>query len=740
MFKKENFKVEGMRCAGCVSGVEGTLTVLDGISEANVNFAVARVSVSYDAKLTNFEAMKAALENKGYGLKPLDEKTDKADSEKDRRSFLFRFSVSLIFGVPLFCVAMAPHLGLDILPISSGMMALVQLGMTIPILFAGHEFYTKGFSAVFCAKTATMDTLVAIGTGSAFIYSVFISLLIWSGNSIYTAHDLYYEVSGILIVFILLGRYLEAKARGKTGEAIKKLIGLTPLTALVLRGEVETEISLEEVVPGDIVVVKPGEKVPVDGEIVWGFSSVDESMITGESMPVEKQVGDTVIGATINKTGSFRFKATRVGKDTVLAQIIQLVEEAAGSKAPIQELADKIAAYFVPVVILIACAAFVFWLLMGKSLFFSLTAFISVMIIACPCSLGLATPTAVIAGTGVGASLGILIKNARALQTAQKVDVVVFDKTGTLTVGKPIVTDVVAANAKKSNRVLYFAAVSEKHSEHPLGEAVLAAAKNIDVPSPDTFDSIPGKGVRAQIGDDSVILGSRKLMLEHEVDITSLNTEMEMLEKQGKTVMCVGVNCIFEGFVAVADTLKPESKEAVLALKKMGKEVIMMSGDHKLVAESFSKELGIECVLSEVLPADKAREILKIREQGKVVAMVGDGINDAPALAQADVGIALGSGTDVAIEAGEIVLVKSSPMDVVLALDLSKFAMKKIKQNLLWAFLYNAVGIPVAAGVLYPYTGFLINPMIAGAAMAFSSISVVLNSLSMRKYKFSSHT
>jgi len=658
MPKKGMFNVEGMRCAGCVSGVEGVLKALDGISEVSVNFAVARVTVSYDIKLTSFEAMKAALEKKGYGLKELAEKNDKADSEKDRKSFLLRFSVSLIFGVPLLFVAMAPHFGVDI-PIGSGMMALVQLGMTVPILLAGHEFYSKGVKAVFRAKTATMDTLVAIGTGSAFIYSVLVSVLIWSGNSAYTAHDLYYEVSGILIVFILLGRHLEAKARGKTGEAIKKLMGLTPRTALVLSEGNETEIPLDEVVPGDIVVVKPGGKVPVDGEVVWGVSSVDESMITGESMPVEKQVGDMVIGATINKTGSFRLKAVRVGKDTVLAQIIRLVEEAAGSKAPIQELADKVAAYFVPAVMLIACSAFVFWLVMGKSLIFSLTAFISVMIIACPCSLGLATPTAVIAGTGVGASLGILIKNAKALQTAHKVDVVVFDKTGTLTLGKPVVTDIAAANAKDKNKVLYFAAISEKHSEHPLGEAVLAAAEKLDVPSPDTFDSIPGKGVSARINNDMIVLGNRELMLEYGVDVSSLNTEMEALERQAKTVMCVGVNGIFEGFIAVADTLKPDSKEAVMALKEMGKEVVMMSGDHRLVAESFSQELGIERVLSEVLPADKAREILKIREQGKVVAMVGDGINDAPALAQADVGIALGSGTDVAIEAGEIVLVKS---------------------------------------------------------------------------------
>jgi len=732
-YKKETFKVEGMRCAGCVSGVEDALGALDGISDAKVNLAVEKVFVSYDSSLITFDVMKSAMEKRGYGL----EEFNSSDVDKkslQRKVFLFRFAVSLFFGVPLFCVAMAPHVGFE-LPISSGSMAFLQMLMTIPIILAGYEFYTNGFTAVFRAKSATMDTLVALGTGSAFIYSFIVSVLIWVGNSNYGVEDLYYEVSGVLIVFILLGRYLESEARGKTGEAIKKLIGLAPKKAFVIKNDKEVEISIEEVVVGDIIVVKPGGMVPVDGDIIWGNSTLDESMITGESMPVEKVVGDSVIGATINKTGSFRFKTTRIGKDTVLAQIVRLVEEAAGSKAPIQELADLIAAYFVPAVILIACGTFIFWLVMGKSLAFALTAFISVMIIACPCSLGLATPTAVIVGMGIGASNGVLIKNARALQTACKTDVVVFDKTGTLSLGKPSVTDVIPSeNAKK---IIYFAGISEKHSEHPLGEAVLRKAKEegVELPSPDSFDSIPGEGVTAKIGADDLLFGNRKLLSG--IDISAFSKEIEGLEKQGKTVMGVALNGELIGLIAVADTLKADAKKTVLSLKKMGKDVVMMSGDHKLAAEMFARELAIDKVLSEVLPADKANEIIKIQKEGKVVAMVGDGVNDAPALAQADIGIALGGGTDIAIETGEIILVKNNPIDVILALDLSQFAMKKIKQNLFWAFFYNAVGIPIAAGFLYPYTGFLINPMLAGLAMAFSSISVVLNSLSMKKYRFS---
>ncbi len=737
-YETAKFRVNGMRCAGCVSGVEDAVRKLSGVSKADVNFATESLVVSFDSKKTDFHAMKTALKEKGYELVEENKAEQKKNKEKHQQSFLVRFSFSMAFGVPLFLVSMLPHMGVRIIDLSSSEMAVLQLFLTVPIIISGSEFYTKGFSAVVLSKRATMDTLVAVGTGSAFIYSVVISIMIWLGSKSYTAHDLYYEVSGILIVFILLGRFLEAKARGKTSEAIKKLVQLSPKTACVIRNNREVELPISEINIGDIIAVKPGEKIPVDGEITWGNSSVDESMITGESIPCEKQVGDSVIGATVNKSGSFHFKATRIGKDTMLSQIIRLVEEASGSKAPIQEIADKIAAYFVPVVMFIAVSSAVFWLMSGKSFFFSLTVFISVMIIACPCSLGLATPTAVIVGSGVGASIGILIKNAQALQKAQNTKVVIFDKTGTLTKGKPSVTDIVSVGDKTGKEVIYFAAISEKCSEHALAEAIRKSAKeeNIEVPTPDSFESIAGKGVVSTFNGSEIILGSLRLLKQKSISTSTVSKKVEELEKQGKNVMCVCVDGKAVGLIAVADTIKEDAKAAVSILKKMGKGVVMISGDNKAVAEAVGKELGINHVLYEVLPAEKAEKVKEIQKNKGKVAMVGDGINDAPALAQADIGIAMGSGTDIAIEAGDIILVKNNPIDVAVAMDLSRFVMKKIKQNLFWAFLYNAVGIPVAAGVLYSFSSFLLSPILAGAAMAFSSISVVLNSLSMKKYSF----
>ncbi|MDD4908508.1 MAG: copper-translocating P-type ATPase, partial [Candidatus Omnitrophica bacterium] len=549
-------------------------------------------------------------------------------------------------------------------------------------------------------------------------------------------------VAAFLISFILLGKYLEAMAKGKTSDAIRKLLELQVNTATVLRDNFETKILIEEVVVGDLIVVKPGERIPVDGRLVHGYSAVDESMITGESIPVEKSVGSPVIGATINTTGAFTFKATKVGKDTMLAQIVRLVQEAQSSKAPIQQLADRVAADFVPTVLLIAFWAFIAWNVMGEGFVFALTTFITVLIIACPCALGLATPTAVVVGTGIGAGRGILIKNARSLEFACLVDTVIFDKTGTLTKGKLQLTDITSFGAYANDDVIRFAAIAEKCSGHPLGEAIIkyAADNYMEVPGPDDFTLFPGKGIIAKYQGSRIFLGNRTLFKENNIDASSIETKLSVLENEGKTAMILGYKSEVAGIIAVADTLKVYSKGTIAALKRMGKEVMMITGDNEKTAKVIASQLDIDNVLAQVLPQDKANEIKNLQKQGLKVAMVGDGINDAPALAQADVGIALGAGTDIAIESADIVLLKDDLRDVVAAIDLSGYAMKKIKQNLFWAFIYNMIGIPVAAGVLYPYTHFLLNPVIAGAAMAFSSVSVVTNSLLMRRYVFSFKT
>ena len=582
-----------------------------------------------------------------------------------------------------------------------------------------------------------MDTLVALGTGTAYVYSVAISFFIWQGKSGYGPHNLYYEVTALLIAFILLGRYLESVAKGRTSEAIKKLIGLQAKTALVLHGTKEVEVPIEEVRVGDSIVVKPGQKIPVDGVITKGASSVDESMITGESIPVEKKEGDQVIGATINKVGSFVFRATKVGSETAIAQIIKLVEEAQGSKAPIQQLADKISAYFVPTVLAIGIASFVGWVSFGMGIAFAIKTFVAVLIIACPCALGLATPTAIMVGTGKGAEHGILIKSAEALQYSREINVILFDKTGTLTKGKPEVTDVIPTVQFKAEEVIQLAAIAEKRSEHPLGEAIVKKAKeeNPTLPDPLSFHAIAGQGLEATWSKKKILLGNRKFMTERKISFKAIVSEIERLETEGKTVMILAVDDALAGIIAVADTVKDGSKEAVRELERLRKQVYMITGDNARTAKAIAAKVGITHVLAEVLPEEKAKEVKKLQAQGMKVAMVGDGINDAPALAQADVGIAIGSGTDIAIESADIVLVKADVRDVARAIDLSTYTIRKIKQNLFWAFVYNVVGIPVAAGILYPFTGWLLSPVIAGAAMAFSSVSVVSNSLLMKRWK-----
>jgi Cu+-exporting ATPase len=583
-----------------------------------------------------------------------------------------------------------------------------------------------------------MDTLIALGTGTAFLWSLASSILIWSGNPNYGRDDLYYEVAGLLIAFILLGRLLEALAKGRTSASIRKLLELQPKTALVVRDEREQEIPVEEVIVGDAIIVKPGGSVPVDGVILDGSSSVDQSLLTGESIPVEKNIGDEVIGGTMNKGGWLKFSATKVGKDTALAQIVRLVEEAQGSKAPVQRLADRVSAYFVPAVLAIGVVTFLAWYLSGSGLVFALTTFIAVVIIACPCALGLATPTAVMVGTGKGAENGILIRDAATLERACQVDTIVFDKTGTLTRGKPQVTDIIPlSNPYSSDEILKLAAAAEKRSEHHLSEAIISKAeeRDISIPEVENFSAIPGKGVEAKYNDTAILVANRKLFADKGIDISTAEDRIRQLEGEGKTVVLVAAEGRVTGIIAVADTAKEFAAETVAELKRRGKQVIMITGDNRGSAESIAHNLGIDRVLAEVLPEDKAVEIKRLQEQGHTVAMVGDGINDAPALVQADVGIAIGSGTDIAIESGGIVLVKDDLRDVVRTLELSRYTMRKIKQNLFWAFSYNSLGIPIAAGILYPFTGFLLNPIIAGAAMAFSSVSVVTNSLSMRRYR-----
>ncbi len=729
-------RVTGMTSEHCVGLVDGALRKVAGVTDVKMNLATEKAQVWYDASAVKVSDLIQAVKNAGYSAeRAAAPDLEKAARAKEVRNLKLKVLFSFIFAIPLAYISMGDLIGLPRPEFVEVYMLIVQLVLATPAVLIGYGFYTSGMRAIFKNRNPNMDSLVAIGTGTAYLYSLVASILFWLGFSA-EKPDLYYEIAALLIAFILLGKLLEAIAKGKTSEAIKKLMGLQAKTAIVLRGKQEIEIPVDEVEMGDIVIVKPGQKIPVDGIIIDGHSSVDESMITGESIPVEKSKGGQVIGATINKTGSFRFKATKVGADTTLAQIIKLVEEAQGSKAPIQQLVDRISAYFVPMVVIIALFAGITWYLVSGELAFALTIFVAVLVIACPCAMGLATPTAVMMGTGKGAEHGILIKTAAALQKARDVQVIIFDKTGTLTKGKPEVTDILPSIGEAED-VLRLAAIAEKRSEHPLGEAIVNEAKKrgMTIPDAQRFSSITGKGVEAWHGRKRILLGNRALMRQERIPFDKVVADLERLENEGKTAMLIAIDKKLAGIVAVADTLKEHSLEAVQALRAMGKEVIMITGDNERTAKAIARKAGIDRVLAEVLPQDKELEVKKLQQSGKKVAMVGDGINDAPALAQSDLGIAIGSGTDVAIETGDIVLIKEDLRDVVTAIDLSRYTMSKIKQNLFWAFIYNAAGIPIAAGVLYPFTGWLLNPVLAGAAMAFSSVSVVSNSLLMRRYK-----
>ncbi|NLX64703.1 MAG: heavy metal translocating P-type ATPase [Clostridiaceae bacterium] len=735
--------ISGMTCASCVRAVERAIGKLEGINDVSVNLATEKAKIVYDSSKVRISQIKDAVAKAGY--KALDIETgnqadyEKTEREKEAKTLWKKFILSIIFTVPLLYIAMGPMIGLPLPDIISPHMnplnfGLVQLVLVIPSIIAGYKFYTVGFSRLI-RREPNMDSLIAVGTSAAFIYGIYAIIQIFNGKKEY-AHDMYFESAGVIISLILLGKFLESVTKGRTSEAIKKLMGLAPKTAIVIHDGKEMVIPIEEVEVGDIILVKPGEKIPVDGEVTEGRTSVDESMLTGESIPVEKNPGDTVIGASINKNGTIKFKATKVGKDTALAQIIKLVEEAQGSKAPIAKMADIIAGYFVPVVMAIAVISGLAWFISGQSVIFSLTIFISVLVIACPCALGLATPTAIMVGTGKGAEYGVLIKSGEALETAHKIKTVVLDKTGTITEGKPVVTDIVTTGSVDTTELLRLSASAEKGSEHPLGEAIVneAKAKNLELSSVDSFEAIPGHGIEVAIEGKKILLGNKKLMDDRKIEI-SLQEESDKLAEEGKTPMFVAIDNKLAGIIAVADIMKPGSKKAIEALHNMGIEVAMITGDNKRTAEAIARQAGIDMVLAEVLPQDKANEIKKLQAEGKKVAMVGDGINDAPALAQADIGIAIGSGTDVAMESADIVLMRSDLMDVPTAIQLSKRTIRNIKQNLFWAFAYNSAGIPIAAGLLYLMGGPLLNPMIAAAAMAFSSVSVLTNALRLKRFK-----
>ena len=738
---KKDFKVTGMTCAACSSRVERVLSKMEGVTKAEVNLATEDLHIDYDDSKLKIQDIIGKIEKAGYGAYEVkeDTKIDDTDKEDAINSLKKRFVLSLVFAVPLLYISMGHMMGAPlpsiIDPMKNAMnFALIQLISVIPVMIVGRKFFIGGFKNI-VHLSPNMDSLIAIGTSAAFLYGIYAIVKIAGGDTHFSM-DLYFESGATILTLITLGKYLEAKTKGKTSEAIKKLMGLAPKKATIIVDGVEKVISIDEVKVGDVILVKPGEKLPVDGEIVEGTTTIDESMLTGESIPIDKNIGDKVFGASINKFGMFKYKATKVGKDTALAQIIKLVEQAQGSKAPIAKMADIISGYFVPTVITLAVISSIVWAISGKGLEFSLTIFIAVLVIACPCALGLATPTAIMVGTGKGAENGILIKSGVALEGAHKINTVVFDKTGTITEGKSKVTDIITKGLSE-DELLRYASSAEKGSEHPLGEAIVVAGveRGLELFEIESFKSVPGEGIVTLINDKNILIGNNKLMKNNNIDINSVENDVKLLASQGKTPMYMVIDGTLAGVIAVADTLKANSKKAVEALHKLGIEVVMLTGDNEKTAQAIAKEVGIDKVVSDVLPGDKANEVKRLQDEGKNVAMVGDGINDAPALAMANIGIAIGSGTDVAIESADIVLMRSDILDVVGAIQLSKATIKNIKENLGWAFGYNTLGIPVAMGILYAFGGPLLNPMIAAFAMSFSSVSVLLNALRLKRFK-----
>lgn len=835
--KKITIPIQGMHCAACAARIEKVVGQLNGVAGVSVNFATEKATVTYDPEIVSITGIKQTISQAGY--QALESESSKA-AEEDRqrkeqeiRTMWRKFYIAAFFTIPLLYLAMGHMFLWFKWPIPQWLFpmeyplryALVQFALVLPVLFAGRHFYTVGFKALW-QRSPNMDSLIAMGTSAAVLYSLYAIYKIYSG-SLGHVEDLYFETAGVIITLILLGKTLEAISKGKTSEAIKKLIGLTPKTAIVIQNGQEVETPVEQVAVGDLILVKPGERIPVDGIVVDGHSSIDESMLTGESIPVEKKAGDEVIGATINKYGSLTFRATKVGSDTVLAQIVKMVEDAQGSKAPIAKMADLVSGYFVPIVFGIALLSALIWYLAGESAAFALTIFISVLVIACPCALGLATPTAIMVGTGKGAEHGILIKSGEALETAHKIKTIIFDKTGTITEGIPEVTDLISVTdlpaepegqlspentpetiypptdltqdlsrdlpqslsqessqdlsqdlaqeipqnlsqdlpqealppdrqapwldkvlARSQNiedwyqderkkQLLQLAASAEKNSEHPLGEAIIRAAEKarLELLTPESFTAIPGKGIETVINNSRVILGNRQLLRECGIEPMQLEEIAGRLAAAGKTPMYIAIDEKIAGVIAVADVIKKSSAQAITKLQKMGIEVVMLTGDNQKTAAAIAGQVNIKRVLAEVLPQDKAEEVKKLQNEGRIVAMVGDGINDAPALAQANIGIAIGSGTDIAMESADIVLMHNDLLAVPTAIKLSKSTLRNIKQNLFWAFGYNVAGIPIAAGLLHALGGPLLNPMFAAVAMSLSSVSVLTNALRLKRFK-----
>ncbi|PLZ29672.1 copper-translocating P-type ATPase [Fischerella thermalis WC558] len=743
-----HLKLRGMSCASCAKTIEDTIRSVDGVNRCSVNFGAEQATVTYDKRKTNPKAICDAVDAVGYSAMPMQDEdlfttddTEQQTRQAENRSLVRKVWVGGMISVIMVIGSLPMMTGLSIPLIPMWLHnSWLQLVLATPVLFwCGASFFINAWKAL-KRHAATMDTLVAIGTGAAYLYSLFPTFLPGFFTTQGLPADVYYEAAVVIITLILLGRLLENRAKGQTSQAIRKLVGLQAKTARVIRDGTEVDILITQVIEGDVILVRPGEKIPVDGEIIDGSSTIDEAMVTGESVPVKKHPGDEVIGATLNKTGSFKFRATRVGKDAFLAQIVKLVQQAQGSKAPIQRLADQVTGWFVPAVIAIAIATFIIWYNIMGNVTMALITTVGVLIIACPCALGLATPTSIMVGTGKGAENGILIKGAESLELAHKLKTVVLDKTGTITQGKPTVTDFVTVNGTANNNelnLLRLAASVERNSEHPLAEAVVnyAQSQSVELTNAQDFEAIAGSGVQGYVSNQWVQIGTHRWMRELGIDTSALQQHWDRLEYLGKTVIWIAVNSKVQGIMGIADAVKPSSVNAIRTLQKMGLEVVMLTGDNRRTAEVIAREVGIKRVFAEVRPDQKAKTVEKIQSEGKIVAMVGDGINDAPALAQADVGIAIGTGTDVAIAASDITLISGDLQGIVTAIQLSRATIRNIRQNLFFAFIYNVAGIPIAAGILFPFFGWLLSPIIAGAAMAFSSVSVVTNALRLRNFR-----
>lgn len=747
MPKQVELAIGGMTCSACSAAVERTAKKLEGVQSVSVNLTTNRATFAYLPSQVKLTQIKAAIDKAGYTSSEIE--GEKAVNEEQRRRDLEiknmgrRLLMAAVFSAPVLYIAlshMIPQLKLPI-PYFMGshdfplMFALVQFVLTVPVMLAGSRFFTVGLKTLLKGGP-NMDTLVAIGTGSAFLYGIFATVKIYLGDFAY-AQSLYFESAAVVITLVMLGKYLEAVSKGKTSEAIKKLMELKPKTAIIIKNGMEMEVPLDEVSVGDIVLVRPGSAIPVDGIIVEGMSSVDESMLTGESLPVDKQPGSNVTGGSINSEGLIKFRADKVGADTALSKIIKLVQDAQGKKAPIAKLADIVSGYFVPIVLGIATISAAGWAISGKDVNFVLTIFVSILVIACPCALGLATPTAIMVGTGKGAEMGILIKGGEALEATHKIRTVVLDKTGTITEGKPVLTDIRLYGDMGEEEVLVLSASAESGSEHPVAKAIVSRAKSqgLLILDPVGFKAVPGRGIDATVSGKKILAGNIKFMTENAVDTALAKQDATDLSLAGKTLMYIAIDGKLAGLLAAADTVRPTSREAVKRLQDLGLSVVMITGDNHNTAAVIAKQVGIERVLSDVLPEDKASEVKKLQDKGQKVAMVGDGINDAPALVQADIGMAIGTGTDVAVESADVVLMRGDLNEVASAIALSRATIKNIKQNLFWAFIYNLAGIPIAAGLLYAFGGPLLNPIIAGGAMAMSSVSVVTNALRLRRFK-----